>query len=327
MMHAPTLPARMAATAPRARLAARQRMAQVARAPQRAAAGRGRTLAAQTIRASAEVKPSYDPLANAQGPPTGPLFALEKSINRLIVESVVVVIDKLYREKPYARFFVLETVARVPYFAYTSVLHLYETLGWWRRADYLKVHFAESWNELHHLLIMESLGGDKDWADRFLAQHMAVAYYWMTCAIYLGSPRMAYNLMEQVETHAFHTYDTFLQTDGEALKKLPAPEVAVKYYTGEQYLFDEFQTARTPGTRRPVVKTLYDVFTAIRDDEAEHCVTMRVCQSNGALHSPHDGVSLPEGEDPCAGVAECLSQYPTGRRNPDELEQSFQSGR
>ena len=24
----------------------------------------------------------------------------------------------------------------------------------------LKVHFAESWNELHHLLIMESLGGN-----------------------------------------------------------------------------------------------------------------------------------------------------------------------
>lgn len=36
-----------------------------------------------------------------------------------------------------------------------SVLHLYETFGWWRRRDYLKVHFAESWNEMHHLLIME----------------------------------------------------------------------------------------------------------------------------------------------------------------------------
>jgi ubiquinol oxidase len=35
------------------------------------------------------------------------------------------------------------------------VLHMYESFGWWRRADYLKVHFAESWNELHHLLTME----------------------------------------------------------------------------------------------------------------------------------------------------------------------------
>lgn len=39
--------------------------------------------------------------------------------------------------------------------AFMSVLHMYESFGWWRRADYLKVHFAESWNEMHHLLIME----------------------------------------------------------------------------------------------------------------------------------------------------------------------------
>jgi hypothetical protein len=39
--------------------------------------------------------------------------------------------------------------------AFISVLHLYETFGWSRKADYIKVHFAESWNEFHHLLIME----------------------------------------------------------------------------------------------------------------------------------------------------------------------------
>lgn len=58
-------------------------------------------------------------------------------------------------DRAYARFYALETIARMPYFSYLSVLHLYETLGWWRRADYIKMHFAESWNELHHLLIME----------------------------------------------------------------------------------------------------------------------------------------------------------------------------
>lgn len=41
------------------------------------------------------------------------------------------------------------------YAAFVSVLHMYESFGWWRRADYLQVHFAESWNELHHLLTME----------------------------------------------------------------------------------------------------------------------------------------------------------------------------
>ncbi|KAJ0748777.1 putative ubiquinol oxidase (non-electrogenic) [Helianthus annuus] len=39
--------------------------------------------------------------------------------------------------------------------AFISVLHMYESFGWWRKSEYLKVHFAESWNEMHHLLIME----------------------------------------------------------------------------------------------------------------------------------------------------------------------------
>jgi len=75
--------------------------------------------------------------------------------------------------RSYARFYALETIARMPYFSYLSVLHLYETLGLWRRADYMKVHFCESWNEMHHLLIMEELGGNKRYIDRFVAQHCA----------------------------------------------------------------------------------------------------------------------------------------------------------
>jgi hypothetical protein len=34
-------------------------------------------------------------------------------------------------DRPIARFWFLETVARMPYFSYISMLHLYETLGWW----------------------------------------------------------------------------------------------------------------------------------------------------------------------------------------------------
>lgn len=36
------------------------------------------------------------------------------------------------------------------------------------------------------------------------------------------------------------------------LRKLPAPEIAIQYYMGsDMYLFDEFQTARAPNSRRP----------------------------------------------------------------------------
>ncbi|KAI9072053.1 hypothetical protein K1719_045992 [Acacia pycnantha] len=52
-------------------------------------------------------------------------------------DSVIKILDAFYRDRHYARFFVLETIARVPYFAFISVPHLYESFCWWRRADYL----------------------------------------------------------------------------------------------------------------------------------------------------------------------------------------------
>jgi len=36
-------------------------------------------------------------------------------------------------------------------------------IGWWRNGELLKIHFAEEYNEFHHLLIMESLGGSRKW--------------------------------------------------------------------------------------------------------------------------------------------------------------------
>uniref|UniRef100_A0A0R0G686 Ubiquinol oxidase n=1 Tax=Glycine max TaxID=3847 RepID=A0A0R0G686_SOYBN len=256
---------------------------------------------------------------------TSPLHTADKStggnsINtsafekRIIKDSVIKILDTLYHDRHYARFFVLETIARVPYFAFMSVLHMYESFGWWRRADYLKVHFAESWNEMHHLLIMEELGGNAWWFDRFLAQHIAIFYYIMTVLMYAVSPRMAYHFSECVESHAFETYDKFIKVQGDELKKMPAPEVAVNYYTGDDlYLFDEFQTSRVPNSRRPKIENLYDVFVNIRDDEAEHCKTMKACQTHGNLRSPHsyaedDDSSVCALEADCEGIVDCIKK-------------------
>ena len=76
-----------------------------------------------------------------------------KILIRSIVSFFVFIVDVVYGNRPYPRFYLLETIARVPYFSFLSLLHLYETLGFWRKVDWLKVHFAETWNELHHLLI------------------------------------------------------------------------------------------------------------------------------------------------------------------------------
>ncbi|OCQ90240.1 plastoquinol terminal oxidase [Nostoc sp. MBR 210] len=210
---------------------------------------------------------------------------------RLLVNILVFVINTVYRDRPYPRFYVLETVARVPYFSYLSVLHLYETLGLWRKADWLKVHFAESWNELHHLLIMESLGGDAFWGDRLLAKTTALIYYWIITFLYFFSPRSAYHFMELVEKHAYSSYHKFLTANEIELKAQSAPLVAICYYRdGDLYMFDEFQTSHTLSERRPQIENLYDVFVAIRDDEMEHVRTMEACQQTNAqlsFKSPH----------------------------------------
>lgn len=112
--------------------------------------------------------------------------------NKLTIDAIKLVLAVVIpSDRPYARFYALETIARVPYFSYTSVLHLYETFGWLRKSEYIKVHFAESWNELHHLKIMEDLGGNSEFSDRFIAQHIAFFYYWLVVGIYIAAPGVA----------------------------------------------------------------------------------------------------------------------------------------
>jgi ubiquinol oxidase len=230
-----------------------------------------------------------------------------------VVSSSVALLDTVYasNERAFARFYVLETIARVPYFSFLSVLHLYETLGWWRRSDYLRLHFSESWNELHHLKIAEALGGDRIFGDRFLSQHVAVAYYWVVIGMYLVSPRMAYNLMERIEEHAFETYDHFLRENEAMLRASPVPAVARQYYeSNDHYLFDEFQPGAPLGSRRVQLENLFDVFCAVRDDEAVHAQTMRMCQGAGEVRSPHDLRERSDGDEAeviCEGIVDCVT--------------------
>jgi len=209
---------------------------------------------------------------------------LEESIyklNKFIVDTVYKAICLVYDGNDYARFFVLETVARVPYFAYLSVMHLRETFG--SRdpgdGDRMRTHYAEADNELHHLLIMESLGGNSSVVDRTLAQTMAFTYYWYVIAVYTISEQAAYHLSELIEDHAFNTYNGYLEREGEKLKTLPVPDIARQYYEEQDpYLFDKFCTVKDgsgdASQRRPKLESLYDVFVNVRDDEKEHWKTL-----------------------------------------------------
>jgi ubiquinol oxidase len=138
----------------------------------------------------------------------------------------------------------------MPYFSYITMLHLYESLGFWRRsADVKRIHFAEEINEYRHLLIMESLGGDQQWGVRFVAQHSAVAYFFVLCTLWALSPSLSYEFSRLLETHAVNTYGQFIDENKEILKELPPSLAAIEYYSygASDPFYAEFQTSALAG--------------------------------------------------------------------------------
>jgi len=86
----------------------------------------------------------------AAGPVPAGLDERLFGLNKVIIDSVKGIIDVVYNNNDFARFYVLETVARVPYFAYLSVLHLRETFGAREanQAARMRTHYAEADNEV-----------------------------------------------------------------------------------------------------------------------------------------------------------------------------------
>ena len=135
-----------------------------------------------------------------------------KKFNDTVLAVTIAIIDFLYRDLPIQRFWVLETIARAPYFAFVSVLHLKESLGLRDLSHYylMKEHFAQTLNETEHLIEMEHRGGADRWIDRFFAYHLVLVYYWIMVVYYFLDPVSAYHLNEEVEWHAMMTYAKYL---------------------------------------------------------------------------------------------------------------------
>ena len=117
-----------------------------------------------------------------------------KKFNEVTLNITVAIIDFLYQGRDYQRFWVLEEIARAPYFAFLSVLHLRESMGL-RGPEHIYLmeeHFAQTLNETEHLEYMESRGGSAYWVAR----------------------RSAYHLSYEVEIHAAETYAKYLALNG-----------------------------------------------------------------------------------------------------------------
>ena len=232
--------------------------------------------------------PAVPPPSSSCTPEDAPLSPAVIALNKALVGTIKSSIDVAYHDRDIARFYVLETIARVPYFAYMSCLHLLESLGQRGSTRRLRLHYAEADNELHHLLIMESLGGSDAYIDRFVAQHLAVIYYWYCVAVYLLHPRAAYHLSELVEEHAFLTYDAFLKSHADELRSQPVPAIAREYYSGR----DALEAMLRGGEQPPQpLSSLYDVFVNVRNDEAAHWRTLCTLVQHGDIDAP-DGCPI-----------------------------------
>lgn len=182
---------------------------------------------------------------------------------RVVYVTICKILDLVYKDKPIQRFWFLETIARTPYFSYMSILHFYETLGWWRISLNLRQqHLNEEWNETIHLLVMENLGGDAYWIDRLIGRHCAIFYYLILNVFFLLSPDLSYKASELLEMHAYDTYMQFIDENEETLKTLPAMNIVIQYYRKSNY------------TNITEIKNLYDVFKQIADDEKYHALSM-----------------------------------------------------
>ena len=136
-----------------------------------------------------------------------------KRLNSFILNNTVKVLDFLYADRSIQRFWVLEVIARSPYFAFLSVLHFKESLGLKndKTMFLMKEHFYQAINETEHLKEMERRGGDEFWIDRFLARHLVLVYYWTMVIYYFLSPSNAYDVNIKIEEHAFSTYTKYLK--------------------------------------------------------------------------------------------------------------------
>ena len=152
-----------------------------------------------------------------------------KKLNAFFLNNTVWLLDHLYAGRHLQRFWVLEVIARSPYFAFLSVLHFKESLGIKNdKTMYLmKEHFYQAINETEHLKEMERRGGDKYWIDRFLARHMVLIYYWIMVIYYFLSPTNAYDINIKIEEHAFHTYTKYLEINpnDEKIKEIAQDEL------------------------------------------------------------------------------------------------------
>jgi ubiquinol oxidase len=154
---------------------------------------------------------------------------------RLLIKGMDPVYD---RSGGFAKYQVLEVVARVPYqswerIAYLAISRVHRDVGLARRIhERIEESRDQQDNEEWHLLIMSELaareGSGQGWLRyRLLPLVVATVYYLLSWLLFLIDPAASYRLNADFEDHAEHEYMAFVAAHPElATQPWDCPEAA-----------------------------------------------------------------------------------------------------
>lgn len=168
----------------------------------------------------------------------------------------------MYGRRPsYQKFKAIEVIARIPYQSWEVATYTLLTLFYMdeRRAVELARTSAFSRmaqdNETLHVVVLSKLvrkyrcaGFIRHTLIPFL---FAFFYFWIIYILYLFSPKAALELNYVFEDHAYHQYQQFLDTEGEALRDRPIMSDFLDLYGRN-------------------VRSEYEFFELVRNDEVIH---------------------------------------------------------
>jgi ubiquinol oxidase len=160
--------------------------------------------------------------------------------------------DLLYgKQRTFAKFRVLEVIARVPYqawehVAYVAVTHRYSEPRFARRIfDRVAESRRQQDNEQWHLLILEELLHEEGRREpyiryRLIPQVIAFAYYQLSWLLYVVKPAWSYRLNADFEDHAEHEYALFV-AENPSLTERPYDGLFAEEYGRFDTLADLFR--------------------------------------------------------------------------------------
>lgn len=183
-------------------------------------------------------------------------------VPRILGGLMVTMGDVVYgREPSYLKFRAVEVIARVPYHSWASAAFTLLTVCYRDEARAMKLLTVKDYaifasdNETMHVVVVSQLARKEGKAGfvryTLIPMLFAFFYFWMSYFLYLVKPRWSLELNFLFEQHAFHSYDRFLERDGELLKHKSISSDFLAWY------------GRNP-------RSQYEFFRSVRNDELIH---------------------------------------------------------